>query len=137
MRWRRARRWSAPWAFNAVLDSAALAKVFGIATNTPGRDAGMLQIRLASTAPGAGEYHFARRGRSRRRQQYSATQYGASGTAPVRGEYRFSSTSFEYHFTRVRRQQTGRSRLRRKFARNTGPRNAISWSKNGKASRGL
>ena len=48
-----------PWAFNAVLDSVAFAIVFGIIVNEPSRDAGMLQIRLAGTAPGVGEYHFA------------------------------------------------------------------------------
>ena len=49
----------APRAFDAVLDNVAFVVAFGIATNSPGREAGMLQIRLAGTVPRSGECHFA------------------------------------------------------------------------------
>ena len=55
----RSQRAGSPWAFNTALDSVVFAIAFGVVANEPCSDAGMLQIRLAGTAPDVGEYHYA------------------------------------------------------------------------------
>ena len=49
----------ASWSFNTVLDNVVFTTVFGTVVNEPTDDAGMLQVLLAGTAPGVGEYHYA------------------------------------------------------------------------------
>ena len=50
---------SSAWPFNTVLDNVVFTTVFGIVVDEPTEDAGMLQVQLAGTAPGIGEYHYA------------------------------------------------------------------------------
>ena len=47
------------WPYNSVLDNAVFMVVFGIVVNEASTGAGMLQVQIAGTAPGVGEYHYA------------------------------------------------------------------------------